>query len=74
MALWPLIGANVKQGDIAAAVTYAHLLLKPTMLRMPDGVTKTLHQAISAWEANQPESAQNHLQHVLQLAQEMSYL
>jgi DNA-binding SARP family transcriptional activator len=74
MALWPLIGVNVQQSNIATAVAYAHLLLKPTMLRMPDAVTGTLQQAISTWEANQPESAQNHLQHALQLAQEMNYL
>ncbi|MCP4428414.1 MAG: AAA family ATPase [Chloroflexi bacterium] len=74
MGLWPLIGVNVAQGDIAAAVTHAQLLLNPEHLRVTDEITAVLQQAIAAWEANQPESTRNHLQQSLQLAQEMSYL
>ncbi|MCP4422268.1 MAG: AAA family ATPase [Chloroflexi bacterium] len=74
MGLWPLICVNVAQGDIAAAVTHAQLLLDPMQLRMTEGITAVLQQAIVAWEANQSDSAQEYLQKSIQLAQEMSYL
>lgn len=73
-ALWPLIGVNAAQNDMAAAVTHIKPLLASVQLRMPDKMTAILQQIIAAWEANQPETAQNHLQYALQLAQEMSYL
>ncbi|KAA3658168.1 MAG: hypothetical protein DWQ04_25915, partial [Chloroflexi bacterium] len=64
MGLWPLIAANVQLGDIAAAVTHAQLLLDPRQLRMPEGVTAVLQQAIIAWETtNQIQSTLISIKH-----------
>ncbi len=72
--LWLLIDVALHQGDIEIAVTYAPMLMDPSQRRLPSEITNWLQKAITAWEANKTELAQNRLQLALQLAQEVNYL
>ena len=56
------------------AVEYARRLLDPRQMRLREEVTAVLQQAISDWENKQVDSARNHLEQALKLAQTYHYL
>jgi tetratricopeptide (TPR) repeat protein len=73
-ALCPLIGVALNLGQQAEAIDYARELLEPAQMRLPGPLAETLGQAIQAWEEKDAGAAQAHLDHALELAQEMGYL
>ncbi len=74
LALWPLLATAVTHNDWENAVAHAQAMLHPVQQKLPDALTAVLQQAIAVGEANQPQSAQTHLQKPIQLAQELGYL
>jgi hypothetical protein len=72
-ALWPLLGVAHSRGQIADAIRYARDLLAPLQQSLPAPLAEVLHQAIQAWDTNQPETAAKHLHEALAVAQEAGY-
>jgi hypothetical protein len=73
-SLLPLIGVALAEARHADAVTYARLLVSPTLQRLPDALTTVLEAAVQAWDADQPEAAHSRLQQAIALATELGYL
>jgi tetratricopeptide (TPR) repeat protein len=74
VALWPVLGTAVTQDNLEKAVNQAEAMLHPIQQKLPERITAVLQQAITAWETNQPQSAQTHLRQAIQLAQETGHL
>jgi predicted ATPase/class 3 adenylate cyclase len=68
-ALWPLISVAHIQHQVSEAVDYARSLLEPAQQQLPDALTALLEEAIWFWERGELETAHNHLNQAIELAQ-----
>lgn len=50
LALWPLVGAALKENFLAEAFTYAGMLLDPTQQLQPQTIREWLDSAFNAWQ------------------------
>jgi tetratricopeptide (TPR) repeat protein len=74
LARWPLLAVALDQERIPDAIDQARAMLEPVQQRLPDALTATLEEAITAWEGGQAAPAREHLAEAVRLAQEMGYL
>ena len=74
LALWPLIAVTLHDEQLSQAVEHVRTMLGPGQQRPPDALAASLEQAIQAWEAGAPETAQVLLHQSMGLAQRMHYL
>ena len=72
--LTPLIAVALADDRIPEAIEHARGLLEPTQQRLPDTLEATLEGAIETWDKGQSEAARIHLDHAMELVQEMGYL
>lgn len=73
-ALFPLIDIAVTQDRLSEAVDYARKLLVHEQQALPDELTKTLEEAMEAWDSNQPDVVRTILQQTIMVAQKRGYL
>ena len=71
--LFPLIAAQLAEGNIEASVAAARRMLDPTQQLLPDDITGTLDAASAAWDRDDRDSAARHLKAALDLAREHHY-
>jgi tetratricopeptide (TPR) repeat protein len=73
-ALWPLIGVALEQESKADAVDYARAMLEPSQQSLPDALNLVLEKVIKTFEGGELEKISIHLNHAIELAQELGYL
>ena len=73
-SLWPLIAVALHDNYLSLAVEHGRVLLEPSQQRLPDALAASLEQAILAWEAGAPETAQVLLHQSMGPTQRMHYL
>jgi hypothetical protein len=73
-ALFPLIDIALTQDQISESVDYARKLLVPEQQVLPDELTKTVEEAIQAWDSNNKEAVRALLQQTIKVAQKRGYL
>ena len=74
LALWPLIGAALKESSLAQAVTYAAMLLDVTQQPQPQTIHERLESAFNAWQAGHGVQALAHLDAAAAIAASRGYL
>jgi hypothetical protein len=73
-ALFPLLAIAVEQGAIAEAVDHARALLHTQQQRLPEPLETALEAAIQAGEEEGAKAAAQHLERVVQVANETGFL
>jgi DNA-binding SARP family transcriptional activator len=74
LALWPLLGIALQNGNLAQAIEHAQALLHPTQQALPSDVEAALAAALAAWELPEPALARSHLQAALELAHQIGHI
>ena len=74
LALWPLIGAALKENSLAQAFTYAGMLLDTTQQPPPQTIRERLDSAFSAWQNGHGVQAHAHLDAAASAAASRGYL
>jgi hypothetical protein len=74
LALFPRMGAALKQNDIGEAAACARYMITPPQQRLPDELTGLLGQGVATWERGEPDAASDLLRAALRLAGEMHYV
>ncbi len=62
------------QDRLSESINYARKLLAPEQQVLPDELTKTLKEAIQAWDSKQEDVARTILLHTIEVAQKRGYL
>lgn len=73
-AHWVLNAIFLAHGQLTGAVESARAMLHPAQQRLPDEITVALEQGVQFWDGGDLNSAQNSLQHAVELAKELGYL
>jgi len=73
-ALWPMIGVALAQELNTEAVDYARATLEPSQQCLPDALNLVLGKVIKTFEGGELEKTSIHLNHAIELAQELGYL
>jgi len=73
-ALFPLLAVAMDRGQIPQALDHARALLHPQQQCLPEPLEAALATAIQAGDDGQLETARQHLQNAIQVAQETGYL
>ena len=73
-ALWPMIGVALVQESETEAVDYARAMLEPSQQSLPDALNLVLEKVIKTLEGGEFEKISIHLNHAIELAQELGYL
>jgi eukaryotic-like serine/threonine-protein kinase len=71
--LWPLIAVRLARGQLAEAVKAACQLLVPPQQRLPPELASVVQAAITAWEGEEPQLAEEKLGQAVELAQRLRY-
>jgi tetratricopeptide (TPR) repeat protein len=71
--LFPLIAAQLRAEDTAAAIGAARQILEPSQQLLPDDLMAALDTARAAWEAGEPDAAAADLAGALDLARDLNY-
>jgi tetratricopeptide (TPR) repeat protein len=74
LALWPLIGVGLQQGNLPAATDHVRRLLLPHQQPPPESLLNLLEDVLRAWEHSQPEAAHEHLTRAVGMAKDLGYL
>jgi DNA-binding SARP family transcriptional activator len=74
LALWPLLAVALHQGRIGDAVDHGRAMLDPVQQRLPDRLTASLEEAITAWNSKQAAAARKHLDEAVEQAKDIGYL
>ncbi len=74
LALWPLIGAALKEGSLAAALTYAAMLLDEAQQPQPQTIRERLAAAFAAWQGGHGVQARAQLDAAASVAAARGYL
>jgi tetratricopeptide (TPR) repeat protein len=74
LAVWPLIGAALKENSLAQAFTYAGMLLDPTQQPQPQTISERLDSAFDAWHNGYGVQARAHLDAAASAAASRGYL
>lgn len=74
IALWPLIALAWREEQIPTAVEYLQMLLDPNQQRLPDTLATSIELAILAWDRDEPDEANQQIQHAIEIAQQSQYL
>ena len=68
------MGVTLREEDVDQAVQWAQHLITPPQQRLPDDLTDLLQGAVTAWESDQPDEANDLLHEAFQLAHTMGYV
>ena len=74
LALFPLIDIHLKNQRLDQATEFAREIVAPEQQRLPEALSAALEQAVSSWEANNPESALEQIHVALELARQLGQL
>jgi tetratricopeptide (TPR) repeat protein len=74
VALWPLIGVALAQGQATQALEHARRLLPPPQMRLPEALEQAVQQAIDTWEGGKHKKARACLKQATHLAETIGYL
>jgi hypothetical protein len=74
VALWPLIGVQIAQGQIGDAIDHIEALLTRPQMAIPADLESAMRAAVDAWKGNDRAAAKIHLEKASELAREMGYL
>jgi tetratricopeptide (TPR) repeat protein len=74
VALWPLIGVQIAQGQIGDAIDHIEALLTRPQMAISADLESTMQGAVDAWKGNDRAAAKIHLEKASELAREMGYL
>ena len=74
ITLWPLIAAEIANGQINAAVEHVRVLVGPTQQPQPEDVKTELDTALQQWEGGDTEAAGQHLLQASQIARKYGYV
>lgn len=73
VCLWPLIAVRLARGQVADAVEAGRQLLVPPQQRLPDELASVVQAAITAWEDEEPQLAEEKLGQAVELAERLRY-
>ena len=73
-ALWPLTGVALARREVGRAMDYVRILLDPLQQRLPEEIAAALERAVDAWDQDQADAAQRHLQQAAKIAAGLGYL
>ncbi|MCC7450868.1 MAG: protein kinase [Anaerolineae bacterium] len=74
VAHWPMIGLQLAQDQLAAAIDSARALFDPQANPQPEALAEPLQQAIRDWEQGAPEQARELLLTACERAKPLGYL
>jgi DNA-binding SARP family transcriptional activator len=74
LAVWPLIGASIKEGYLEQAFAYAAMLMDDSQQPQPQAIHKWLAGAFAAWQGGHGVQARAHLDAALSAAASRGYL
>lgn len=74
VALWPLVGTAVAQGETEQAVGHARAMLQETQQLVAEPPRGDLETAIAAWEAGSETLAREHLERAVTAAMGLGFL
>jgi hypothetical protein len=69
-----LIGVALAEEQVAAAMTYARMLLDPSQQRLPAGMEAALVRGVDDWKQDRIDAAKRHLQRAANIAASLGYL
>ena len=71
--LFPLIAAQLRARDTAAAVAAARQILDPSQQLLPDDLVAALESACAAWDSGGADTSAADLAEALELAHDLNY-
>ncbi|MFN8464756.1 MAG: AAA family ATPase [Caldilineaceae bacterium] len=74
LAVWPLIGASIKEGYLEQAFAYAAMLVDDSQQPQPQVIREQLASAFAAWQAGHGVQARAHLDAAVSAAAARGYL
>ncbi len=74
ITLWPLIAAEISNGQLEAAINHVQVLLGPAQQPQPETVAAQLQLALDTWAEGNIDLSEQHLLHASQIAREYGYV
>jgi len=73
VGLWPLIAVRLANKQILEAIEAGRQLLVPPQQRLPDELASVMQGAITAWEKEEPQRAEEKLARAVEVAERLRY-